>query len=165
MKIERDCFVDLEYELRDAEGDVLESSAEGKLMSYLHGRNEIPPKLEAALEGRALGEHVVVTLEPSDAYGEFNPDGIVAVPRSEFPADAEIVPGDWISIEVQSDEGEASGSMEMRVIEIAPEAITLDANHPLAGQKITFDLRVKSVRKASAEEVAERSGSDDDDES
>jgi FKBP-type peptidyl-prolyl cis-trans isomerase SlyD len=87
------------------------------------------------------------------------------VPRSEFPEDAEIVPGDWVSIEVSGDEGEeAKGEMEMRVVEIAPEAITLDANHPLAGEEITFDLKVAAVRKATPEEIESRSAEEETEE-
>jgi FKBP-type peptidyl-prolyl cis-trans isomerase SlyD len=157
LKIESGCLIELEYELRNSKGEVIEASTAGALMTYLHGNEEIPPKLEGQLTGRDVGEKVVVTLAPADAYGEFNPDGIVAVPRSEFPEDAEIVPGDWVSIEVSGEEGEeAKGEMEMRVVEIAPEAITLDANHPLAGEEITFDLKVASVRKATAEEIEAR---------
>jgi FKBP-type peptidyl-prolyl cis-trans isomerase SlyD len=157
VKIEDGCLIELEYELRNSKGEVIETSTAGTLMTYLHGNEEIPPKLEGQLLGRDVGEKVVVTLAPVDAYGEFNPDGIVAVPRSEFPEDAEIVPGDWVSIEVSGEEGEESkGEMEMRVVEIAPEAITLDANHPLAGEEITFDLKVKSVRKASPDEIEAR---------
>lgn len=157
MKIEDGCLIELEYELRNSKGEVIETSSTGTLMTYLHGNEEIPPKLELQLAGRDVGEKVVVTLAPVDAYGEFNPDGIVAVPRSEFPEDAEIVPGDWVSIEVSGEEGEESkGEMEMRVVEIAPEAITLDANHPLAGEEITFDLKVRSVRKASPTEIEAR---------
>ena len=157
MKIEDGCLIELEYELRNSKGEVIESSSSGSLMSYLHGNEEIPPKLESQLAGRDVGEKIVVTLAPADAYGEFNPDGIVAVPRSEFPEDAEIVPGDWVSIEVSGEEGEeVKGEMEMRVVEIAPEAITLDANHPLAGEEITFDLKVASVRKASQPEIDAR---------
>lgn len=157
MKIEDGCLIELEYELRNSKGEVIETSSSGSLMSYLHGNEEIPPKLESQLAGRDVGEKVVVTLAPADAYGEFNPDGIVAVPRSEFPEDAEIVPGDWVSIEVSGEEGEEpKGEMEMRVVEIAPEAITLDANHPLAGEEITFDLKVASVRKATEEEIDAR---------
>ena len=67
------------------------------------------------------------------------------------------MPGDWVSIEVSGEEGEESkGEMEMRVVEIAPEAITLDANHPLAGEEITFDLKVASVRKAEPGEIDAR---------
>jgi FKBP-type peptidyl-prolyl cis-trans isomerase SlyD len=157
VKIADGCLIELEYELRNSKGEVIESSSAGTLMTYLHGNEEIPPKLEGQLLGRDVGEKVVVTLAPVDAYGEFNPDGIVAVPRSEFPEDAEIVPGDWVSIEVSGEEGEESkGEMEMRVVEIAPEAITLDANHPLAGEEITFDLKVRSVRKASPDEIEAR---------
>jgi FKBP-type peptidyl-prolyl cis-trans isomerase SlyD len=157
VKIEDGCLIELEYELRNSKGEVIETSSAGTLMTYLHGNEEIPPKLEGQLLGRDVGEKVVVTLAPVDAYGEFNPDGIVAVPRSEFPEDAEIVPGDWVSIEVSGEEGEESkGEMEMRVVEIAPEAITLDANHPLAGEEITFDLKVRSVRKASPDEIESR---------
>ena len=157
MKIEDGCLIELEYELRNSKGEVIETSSSGALMSYLHGNEEIPPKLESQLAGRDVGEKVVVTLAPVDAYGEFNPDGIVAVPRSEFPEDAEIVPGDWVSIEVSGEEGEEpKGEMEMRVVEIAPEAITLDANHPLAGEEITFDLKVASVRKATEAEIEAR---------
>jgi FKBP-type peptidyl-prolyl cis-trans isomerase SlyD len=157
VKIEDGCLIELEYELRNSKGEVIESSEKGVLMTYLHGNEEIPPKLEKSLAGHAVGEKVVVTLAPVDAYGEFNPDGIVAVPRSEFPEDAEIVPGDWVSIEVSGEEGEGpKGEMEMRVVEIAPEAITLDANHPLAGEEITFDLKVASVRKATPEEIESR---------
>ncbi|MBK7643016.1 MAG: peptidylprolyl isomerase [Planctomycetes bacterium] len=165
MKIEPGCLIELEYELRNSKGEVIETSKSGSLMTYLHGNEEIPPRLEQSLAGHDVGEKVVVTLPPGDAYGEFNPDGIVAVPRSEFPEDAEIVPGDWVSIEVSGEEGEEKkGEMEMRVIEIAPEAITLDANHPLAGEEITFDLKVASVRKATAEEIESRNSERHEDE-
>ena len=157
MKIEDGCLIELEYELRNSKGEVIETSTSGVLMTYLHGNEEIPPKLETSLVGHDVGDKVVVTLAPADAYGEFNPDGIVAVPRSEFPEDAEIVPGDWVTIQVAGEEGEdMKGEMEMRVVEIAPEAITLDANHPLAGEEITFDLKVKSVRKATPPEIEAR---------
>jgi len=165
VKIEAGCLIQLEYELRNSKGEVIETSTPETLMTYLHGNEEIPPKLEGQLLGRDVGEKVVVTLAPVDAYGEFNPDGIVAVPRSEFPEDAEIVPGDWVSIEVSGEEGEEpKGEMEMRVVEIAPEAITLDANHPLAGEEVTFDLKIANVRTATEAEIAERAAVEEEDE-
>ena len=78
--------------------------------------------------------------------------------REQFPPDAEIVPGDWIDVTLSDDEGqepENADSIEMKVVEISPEAIVLDANHPLAGKACTFDLTVISVREASAEEIEE----------
>ncbi|MFN0242749.1 MAG: peptidylprolyl isomerase [Planctomycetota bacterium] len=155
MKITRDCIVELEYQLRDAEGSIVEDSKNSGSLTYLHGNEEIPPTLEEQLDGIEEGAELEVTLGPGVAYGAYNPDGIVSVPRSEFPEDAEIVPGDWISVVISDDEsgGDGDEEMEMRVLEISPDAITLDANHPLAGQQVTFDLRVKSVRAASTEEI------------
>lgn len=167
MKIKTGCIVELEYELRDAEGQLVEASQEGGALTYLHGNEEIPPGLEDHLDGVEEGAELEVTLPPGEAYGDYNPDGLVSVPRTDFPADAEIVPGDWISV-VLSEEDEESGKeeqgeeMEMRVIEISPEAIVLDANHPLAGQEVTFDLRVVSVRQASEDEIKNRQETEGD---
>lgn len=161
MKIEKDCLVELDYELLNEDGQLLESSDEDTLMSYIHGHGEIPPKLEAALEGHLVGDELRISLAAADAYGEFNPDGIVAVPRDSFPEDAEIVPGDWVTVEVQDDDGLESGSMKMRVVEIAPDAITLDANHPHAGLNVTFKLKVREIRKPTAEELQQRKAEDE----
>lgn len=160
MKIRPGCIVELEYELKDAEGAVVEASKHGGSLVYLHGYEEIPPGLESELDGVEEGAELEITLGPGAAYGDYNPDGIVSVPRSEFPEDAEIVPGDWISVELSEDEeSEKNEEIEMRVLEISPDAIVLDANHPLAGQQVTFDLRVVSVRQATLEEIQTRKSS------
>src|SRR5262249_25015914 len=114
--------------------------------------------LEKELEGREKGDVLEVSLPAGAAYGEYNPDGLVTVPREQFPPDAEIVPGDWIDVTLSDEEGEEpedAESIEMKVVEISPEAIVLDANHPLAGKACVFDLTVLSVREASAEEIEE----------
>lgn len=157
MKIRKGCIVDLVYELKDSEGDVVESADAAEPMTYLHGYGEIAPGLEEELDGVEEGALLEIVLPPDKAYGEYNPDGIVAVPRSGFPADAEIVPGDWISVQIKQDEeSDEVEDLEMKVLEISPDAITLDANHPLAGQEVTFDIRVLGVREASAEEIEAR---------
>lgn len=159
MKIGSGCIVELEYQLFDAEGELVENSQEGGPMVYLHGNDEVPEGLEKELEGHEVGEQLRVALGPGEAYGDYNPDGLVAVPRDQFPPDAEIVPGDWIDVTLADSEGkepEDASSIEMKVVEISPDSIVLDANHPLAGQACTFDLKVVSVRKASAEEIEER---------
>ncbi len=158
MKIATGCIVEIEYELFDAEGELVENSKEGGPMVYLHGNDEIPEGLEKELEGRQKGDKLHVALPPGEAYGEYNPDGLVSVPREQFPPDAEIVPGDWIDVTLADAEGKEPAdaeSIEMKVIEISPESIVLDANHPLAGQACTFDLTILSVRKASEEEIEE----------
>jgi FKBP-type peptidyl-prolyl cis-trans isomerase SlyD len=158
MRIQKGCIVELEYELRNSDGNLVESTQSEGSIIYLHGNEEIPPALESELDGVEEGAEIEVTLGPGIAYGDYNPDGLVTVPRSEFPADAEIVPGDWISVQLAEEEDgqEVVGEeMEMLVKEISPEAIVLDANHPLAGQSVTFDVRIVSVRTATEEEIAE----------
>lgn len=166
MKIKDGCIVELEYELKDDEGIVVESSSENGPMTYLHGNGEVPLGLEKELLGKGSGAALVVSFVAGEAFGPHDPDMILAVPRDQFPEDAEIVPGDWITVQVEDDENPEAetGEMEMCVVEISPDAITLDANHPLAGKAVTFDVKVLSVRAATPEEMAERdkAGSEDD---
>jgi FKBP-type peptidyl-prolyl cis-trans isomerase SlyD len=165
VKIERDCLVELEYQLKNGKGEVVELSTERGPMVYLHGHAEILPALEQGLEGAGEGDRLSVCLEPDQAYGPFDPDQILSVPRSEFPEDAEIVPGDWITIALSDDADEEVDGQEMdaRVLEISPDAITLDANHPLAGQQVVFEMMVLRVRKATKEEIEARGQAADED--
>lgn len=157
MKIRKGCIVDLVYELKGEDGEVVESADASDPMTYLHGYGEIAPGLEEELDGVEEGAMLEIELPADKAYGAYEPDRIVAVPRSEFPADAEIVPGDWISVQIKQDEdSDEVEDLEMKVLEISPDAITLDANHPLAGQKVTFDIRVIGVREASPDEIEKR---------
>jgi FKBP-type peptidyl-prolyl cis-trans isomerase SlyD len=157
MKIADGCRVELAYDLFDDQGELVESSKQGgETMVYVHGAGEIPPALERRLEGSGSGDHMEVSLAAGEAYGDYNPDGIITVPRSQFPPEAEIVPGDRISVALVEDEDdEAPDEIEMRVSEISPEAIVLDANHPLAGHAVTFRLEVLNVRQATPEELEE----------
>lgn len=166
MKITQDCIVELEYQLKNGKGEVVEDSANRGPMVYLHGHEEILPALETGLDGIEEGQKVSICLEPDQAYGPVDIDQIVSVPRSEFPEDAEIVPGDWITISLSDAEDESVDGEEMdaRVVEISPDAITIDANHPLAGQQVVFDLRVLKVRRATPKEIEERAQAGDDDE-
>jgi FKBP-type peptidyl-prolyl cis-trans isomerase SlyD len=151
-------LVELDYRLRNGKGEVVEQSTERGPMIYLHGHEEILAALEAGLDGIEEGSQLSICLEPDQAYGPYDVDQILSVPRSEFPEDAEIVPGDWITISLSDEEDDEVDGQEMdaRVIEISPDAITLDANHPLAGQQVVFDLRVLKVRTATKEEIEER---------
>lgn len=166
MKIEQDCFVELEYQLKNGKGEVVEQSTERGPMTYLHGHEEILPALEQGLEGADEGDKLSICLEPDQAYGPYDPDQILSVPRSEFPEDAEIVPGDWITISLSDEQDTDVDGQEMdaRVVEISPDAITLDANHPLAGQQVVFEMRVLKVRKATEEEMEAREAARDEDE-
>jgi FKBP-type peptidyl-prolyl cis-trans isomerase SlyD len=165
LKIQNGCIVELSYQLKDEEGGVVEQSGTDGPMSYLHGYGEIPSGLEAKLDGVEEGTALEVTLQPGEAFGDYDPEKILAVPRDQFPADAEIVPGDMITVSVADDDDPEAetGEMDTRVVEISPDAIVLDANHPYAGKKMTFDLTVLRVRVASEEEIAEHESDEDDD--
>ncbi len=146
MKVTRDAVVVLHYRLFDAQGTLVESSDEAGPIRYRHGRAELLPGLESALEEAAEGDSLRLSLEPDEAFGRYDPGGIVAVPRTELSDEVDYRPGDWVSLRVEG--GEAQGEeaeMEMRVLEVHPEQVLMDANHPLAGQRVTFELEVVSV--------------------
>lgn len=145
MKVTRGTIVTIEYELFDGSGNEVEST-EGEPVCYTHGSDEILPGLEEALEGAEVGASLRVELSPEEGYGPWHADGLFSVPRSEFPPDAEIVPGDWIEMEVHADEeNEEEGVIEARITELRDGEVVLDANHPLAGQSLTFQVRIVAV--------------------
>jgi len=146
LKIAPNLLVDLDYEIKSSDGDLLETSDEAGPMTYLHGSDEIPPKLSDALLGKGVGDELELAFEPGEAFGPYNPDGIVSVPRDDFPADHEIEKGEWIELSIETDDG-SEDTLEMRVLDIEPDAVILDANHPLADQAVVFHVKVLEVRE------------------
>ena len=138
----------LDYELCDSDGAQLEK--EGAQLEYLHGGyGGIFPKVEEALEGKRVGHELRITLEPVDAFGEYDAELLRLEPRDRFPAVIEVgmqfegVPGDR--------EEEA---LIYTVTDITPEQVVVDGNHPLAGQRLWFHAKVSDVRAATKEELA-----------
>jgi len=155
LKIQDQSKVEFSYVIEDMDGEVLESSDETAPMDYTHGQEDLPPKLEVALTGMGKGEEVVVEFDPGECYGDKDPEMIFTVPRTEFPEDLEIEVGEDLSIALEDDGGEEDNIqvedtkegayLEARVMEVNPEAVILDANHPLAGIPIRFRVKVLSV--------------------
>jgi FKBP-type peptidyl-prolyl cis-trans isomerase SlyD len=148
VNIQENSIVEIRYRLLDKDGELVESTDEEGPIRYRHGSAEILPALENALIGASPGDQVHVTLEAEEAFGAHNPDGIVIVPRQELP-DEEYSPGDWVAVGVEQEPGEQeeieSDELEMRVLEVNEDAVVMDANHPLAGQSVTFEVDVVSV--------------------
>ena len=147
MPIERGKVVTLAYELRNADGEQLEDA--DAQMAYLHGGyGGIFPKLEAALEGKEVGHELSLTLEPEDAFGEYDADLLRVEPRDRFPGTLEVgmqfegVPGD--------NEDEA---LIYTITDVTAESVVVDANHPFAGERLWFKCTVKQVRPASGDEM------------
>jgi FKBP-type peptidyl-prolyl cis-trans isomerase 2 len=146
MRIAKGCHVVLRYELFDREGELLESSEEGEPMEYTHGAEEIAPALERALSGKQAGDRVRVTLPPDEAFGAVDPDLIVSVPRSEIPAELPLSVGEYLPVELEdAPEDLEDEEVEFRIVEVGEDEVVLDANHPLAGETVTFALEVVSV--------------------
>ena len=147
MKIQRNCLVEIAYRIAEPEGEVLESSEEEGLMTVRIGGEDLPPALENALEGKQVGDEVKVSLAPGEAFGEYNPDGVVAIAKADFPEEVSMEPGELICVEVHEDEdGEEGEEITMRVLEVQEDSVILDANHPLADRALEFWVRVETVR-------------------
>jgi len=147
MKIAHEKVVAIHYTLTNSEGAVLDSSSGGQPLAYLHGFGNIIPGLESALEGKAAGDKLSVTVEPEQGYGARDERLVQAVPRSAFQGVSEIAPG------MQFQAKGPQGSRLVVITQVAEEEVTVDANHPLAGQTLHFDVEVSEVRDATAEEL------------
>ena len=149
MKIIRNSVVTLKYEVRDSRGEVVERGQEP--LVYLHGgHGGLFPKVEAALADKAAGDRLLVGLAPEDAFGPRDPRLLRTEPRSRFKA--KVKAGMRLKAEA-GPEGDTH-PMTFRVVKVGENEVTLDGNHPLAGQTIEFRCTVLDVRPASAEEIA-----------
>lgn len=141
------CVVSIHYTLTDDDGTVIDSSSEDQPLVYLHGSNNIIPGLEKELVGKTSGASLKVSVTPDKGYGERSPEAVHVVPRSAFEGVEDIQPG----MEFQT-EG-PQGVQMIVVTEINDDEITIDANHPLAGQNLHFDVTIEAVRDATPEEL------------
>lgn len=146
MQIESRKVVTLEYTLTDEGGDVLDTSKGGEPLVYLHGSGNIIPGLESALAGKGEGESLKVTVSPEDAYGDRDEDLMQTVPKSRF-GDEELEVG------MQFQARGPEGPVLLTIVRVLADTVTLDANHPLAGKTLSFDVTVLSVRDATLEEL------------
>ena len=148
MNITKNTVVTLRYELRDSDGNMLENS--GSVLSYLHGGYAgIFPLVEEGLEGKAAGQEFSVSLEPADAFGDYDENLIRIEPREVFPENIEVG---------MQFEGVPQGENDDRwvlytVTDIAEDKVVVDGNHPLAGERLLFKCTVADVREATKDEV------------
>lgn len=148
-KIEKNVVVTMTYRMI-VEGEELESADADEPLYYLHGAEEpnIVPGLEKAMEGRVLGEKISVTLEPADAYGDYDPEDIEDFALEDFDLPENVEIGDEVEIE------DAEGMIIIATIkQIGKDTITLDFNDPMAGKTITFETEVLALREATEDEI------------
>ena len=149
MTIAQHKVVSIHYKVSDSESDeVIDSSENAEPMTYLHGAQNIIPGLEQALEGKAVGDELEVVVEAADAYGERSDDRIQQVPMEAFQGMEKVEPG--MAVTAQTDQGQ----INLVITEVNGDMVTVDANHPLAGKSLKFEVSVEEVRDASEEEMA-----------
>jgi FKBP-type peptidyl-prolyl cis-trans isomerase SlyD len=146
MKVARDTVVTLDVVLADLWGNVLQESESP--VAYLHGGyDEMLPAVEAALEGKSVGEKVSLDLEPEDAFGEYDESLLRVEPRAEFPEALEV------GMQFEGIPGGDSEDTVYTVTDVAEDRVVLDGNHPLAGIAVRFTCKVRAVREATRQEI------------
>lgn len=138
--------ISFHYTLTDPQGKLLDSSKGHEPFSYLEDAGQIIPGLEKSLKNFKAAQKGKVTVPAAEAYGLRNPKFIIAVPRAKF-GDQEVKVGD------QFQESSDPNAHPFRVTEVSETHVTLDANHPLAGVDLTFEVEVTAAREATAEEI------------
>jgi FKBP-type peptidyl-prolyl cis-trans isomerase SlyD len=149
MEISDQKIVSIDYTLTGPDGQVLDSSQNRGPLTYLQGGGNIIPGLERQLEGRNVGDEIKVTVPAADAYGERDERLVTPVPRDAFKGVEKIEPG--MRFQASGPNG-AQGVVT--VVNVEPHQVTIDANHPLAGVPLTFDVKVVNVREPTDEERA-----------
>ena len=149
--IANDHVVSFNYKLTNAEGETLDQS-QGEPLAYLHGAGNIIPGLENALLGKTVGEKFTVTVPAAEGYGEYNPDLVQEVPAQMFQGVDNIQAG--MQFQAQTPQG----AISVVIAKIEDGMVTVDGNHPLAGQNLNFAVEVMDVRDASELEVCKLPG-------
>ena len=145
--IDKGVVVGIHYRLTDSEGDILDL-CQDEVFYYLQGAENIVPGLEAALQGKKIGDHVEATLQPEQAYGPRDEGGGQTVDRSDFPEDVELEVGDCFAVE--DEDGEM---LDLWITGIEGDEISIDQNHPMAGKILNFKVDVMELRAGSEEEL------------
>lgn len=141
--------VTINYALRNGEGELLDSSDDGEPLSYLQGAGNIVPGLERELEGKRVGDKLHAVIPPTDGYGERTGPEPQAIPRKQFPQDADLEEG--MQIVARGPGGE---QFPLWVVGLDATSVTIDHNHPLAGETLHFDVEVIAIRAATEDEKA-----------
>jgi len=147
MQIADGCAVAINFTLTNDAGEVLDTSYNREPMAYVHGTGNIVPGLEKALTGKQVGDTLKIDVPPEEAYGAHQPTLVHEVPRSALHGVEKIEPG--LQFEAES----ADGPVTATVTEVSDDKVILDGNHPLAGQRLHFEVEITEVREASAEET------------
>lgn len=142
--------VSLEYILRLKDGEEIDRSDATSPFEYLHGYRNIIPGLEKALEGMSLGDEKEVIISPEEAYGERDEEKVLEFPRDAFPPTYQLEVGETVMMQ----NNQTGESFEAQIVDIKSNAVTLDFNHPLAGETLHFQVKIAGLRSPTPEELS-----------
>ncbi|MEO1873013.1 MAG: peptidylprolyl isomerase, partial [Cobetia sp.] len=144
MQIAQNAVVSFHYTLTNNEGEVLDSSEGREPLAYIHGAGNIVPGLEKELDGKTSGDELKVAVSPEEGYGEVQEALVQEVPREAFQGVEDIEAGMQFQAQTQG------GPLMVTVTKVEGDTVTVDGNHPLAGETLNFDVQITNVREASA---------------
>ena len=145
--VTKNAVVGIDYLLTVDDGTEVDKTADRGPMEYLHGHQNIVPGLEKELEGHEVGDALDITVGPEEGYGVHDPERVVQVKLEQLGFEAEI--GAVVSAKLPD-----GREQHLLIAEIEDDTVTLDGNHPLAGQTLRFEVSIASIREATEEEVA-----------
>lgn len=148
MKAGENTVVSIHYTLTNDAGETLDSSAGREPLAYLQGFGNIIPGLENALAGKQAGDKLKVSIAPADAYGVRDDSLKEVVPRAAFGGAPDLEVG--MQFQARGPDGMVR---VITIVGVEGDNITIDANHPLAGETLHFDVEITEVRAASQEEL------------
>lgn len=146
MIVEKNKAVTFHYTLKNADGEQMESSRDRDPMTYLQGANNIIKGLETAMQGHTVGDKFSVTVKPEDAYGVRVEGNVQRVPLKRLKGLGKISVGQILNLQTKQ------GPVQVTVVKMGRFNVDVDANHPLAGETLTFDVEITDIREASEEE-------------
>jgi FKBP-type peptidyl-prolyl cis-trans isomerase SlyD len=146
-QVGEDTVVTLEYTL-SVNGQVVDTSEGGRPIQFIQGQQQIIKGLEDELYGMSVGESKEVVVEPEEGYGEVDPENYAEIPRDQFPGEIPLEPG--VELELKDEDGEI---IDARIVSIDGDVVHLDFNHPLAGERLHFQVKVLGLRQATPEEL------------
>lgn len=149
MQIEKNKVVSIWYTLTNNSGEVLDTNSGKQPLYFIQGIGNIIPGLEEALEGKATGDKMQVSIPPEKGYGLRNEQLVQKLPKNMFQGVEQIQPG--MQFQAQSEQG---GFQIITVTKVEGEEVHVDGNHPLAGETLNFDVEVEGIRDADQNELA-----------
>ncbi len=144
MQVQNNAFVAVQYTLALDSGEVVDRSTSDEPLCFLCGVGQIIPGFERALQGMEQGQSAAFVVEAEDGYGMRSDEMLLDLPASRFPDDLELKPGNVF---------QGPGGRALRVTAVTGDTVTVDANHPLAGERLHFDVKIETVREATDEDL------------